>query len=139
VLISTALQCDISHLLELNLTNASGQLKYAGTNITMCGICGIANLRNTEAAINEDVLARMTQSMTHRGPDQDGLYCCGQVGLGSRRLSGRNSFAADEPDFPVRTTIGAARGVSLSPPTFSSGYFAAANTIIGDINRRRVL
>jgi asparagine synthase (glutamine-hydrolysing) len=53
----------------------------------MCGICGIANLRNAEAAVDEGVLARMTQSMTHRGPDQDGLYCCGQVGLGSRRLS----------------------------------------------------
>jgi asparagine synthase (glutamine-hydrolysing) len=29
----------------------------------------------------------MTQSIRHRGPDEQGLYCGGQVGLGSRRLS----------------------------------------------------
>jgi asparagine synthase (glutamine-hydrolysing) len=34
-----------------------------------------------------DVLGRMMEAMRHRGPDEDGLYISGPVGLGHRRLS----------------------------------------------------
>jgi asparagine synthase (glutamine-hydrolysing) len=52
----------------------------------MCGICGIVGL-NTSRAIDRDALLKMTQVMKHRGPDDQGTYADGQVGLGSRRLS----------------------------------------------------
>ncbi len=52
----------------------------------MCGICGIVGL-NTSQVVDRDVLLKMTQAMVHRGPDEQGIYYCGQVGLGSRRLS----------------------------------------------------
>ena len=52
----------------------------------MCGICGIANLK-TAQPIDKHVLLKMTQAMTHRGPDEQGLYHDQRVGLGSRRLS----------------------------------------------------
>ncbi len=52
----------------------------------MCGICGIAGI-NEAKPVDEQVLQTMTQAMVHRGPDEQGVYCRGQVGLGSRRLS----------------------------------------------------
>lgn len=54
----------------------------------MCGICGIWNYR-TGAPVGRDLLARMTATLHHRGPDDDGAYfddVCG-VALGFRRLS----------------------------------------------------
>ena len=52
----------------------------------MCGICGIVyNDKNRH--INESTLASMLDSLIHRGPDDRGLYCKENVGLGSRRLS----------------------------------------------------
>ncbi|MFN8371326.1 MAG: asparagine synthase (glutamine-hydrolyzing) [Anaerolineae bacterium] len=52
----------------------------------MCGICGIANLQS-HAPVDEALLHRMTASITHRGPDEDGFYCRDFVGMGMRRLS----------------------------------------------------
>jgi asparagine synthase (glutamine-hydrolysing) len=52
----------------------------------MCGICGTVNLTDNQP-VDEIILQRMTDSMRHRGPDEQGIYCKGGVGLGSRRLS----------------------------------------------------
>ncbi len=52
----------------------------------MCGICGIVGF-NPSQMVDQAVLVKMTQAMIHRGPDEQGIFCCGQVGLGSRRLS----------------------------------------------------
>jgi asparagine synthase (glutamine-hydrolysing) len=52
----------------------------------MCGITGIYHYAN-EQAVNEAVLRRMTDVIAHRGPDEDGFYVTGKVGLGHRRLS----------------------------------------------------
>ncbi len=52
----------------------------------MCGICGIVNLK-TGQPVDQTVLLNMTQAMKHRGPDEQGVYLNGPVGLGSRRLS----------------------------------------------------
>jgi len=51
----------------------------------MCGIAGIVS----EAGPPPDgaTLHRMCQSMVHRGPDDQGIYLRGSVGLGMRRLS----------------------------------------------------
>jgi asparagine synthase (glutamine-hydrolysing) len=51
----------------------------------MCGIAGFVN-REGEAA-DRELLARMTATIAHRGPDGDGFYCQGPAGLGHRRLS----------------------------------------------------
>ncbi|HWP45677.1 MAG TPA: XrtA/PEP-CTERM system amidotransferase [Candidatus Limnocylindrales bacterium] len=52
----------------------------------MCGISGIYNFR-TNNPVSWDLLKSMTDTMTHRGPDDDGYYISGPVGLGHRRLS----------------------------------------------------
>ncbi len=52
----------------------------------MCGICGIVNYRDG-APVNPDILAGMTRALTRRGPDDEGFYRSGYVGLGHRRLS----------------------------------------------------
>jgi asparagine synthase (glutamine-hydrolysing) len=52
----------------------------------MCGICGQYNYRKSEPIVRS-TLERMTASMTHRGPDDEGYYVAGDLGLGFRRLS----------------------------------------------------
>jgi asparagine synthase (glutamine-hydrolysing) len=47
----------------------------------MCGICGFTG------DSNESVLKKMTDSIFHRGPDEEGFYSDGKVNLGIRRLS----------------------------------------------------
>ncbi|MEE4167052.1 MAG: asparagine synthase (glutamine-hydrolyzing), partial [Desulfocapsaceae bacterium] len=46
----------------------------------MCGICGF----NWQ---DETLVRSMAQTMTHRGPDQEGVFCSPRVSLAHRRLS----------------------------------------------------
>lgn len=48
----------------------------------MCGLGGIVG-----GAISEDALARMSQAIAHRGPDDSGVWTEADVGLVHRRLS----------------------------------------------------
>ena len=52
----------------------------------MCGIAGIYNFKDARA-IEPELLRRMTDVIRHRGPDADGIYVNGNIGLGHRRLS----------------------------------------------------
>jgi asparagine synthase (glutamine-hydrolysing) len=52
----------------------------------MCGICGIYNFR-TKEPVTLDLLKAMNDTMVHRGPDDEGFYISGSIGLGHRRLS----------------------------------------------------
>ncbi len=52
----------------------------------MCGICGEYNF-GPETKADTSRLLRMTRSLAHRGPDDEGTYASGHVGLGFRRLS----------------------------------------------------
>lgn len=52
----------------------------------MCGIAGMLVKTAGEPA-NPDVLLRMRDTMVHRGPDDEGIYTDGPVGLCHRRLS----------------------------------------------------
>lgn len=52
----------------------------------MCGICGIFEL-DPEAVVDGTLLKRMNQTLVHRGPDDEGAYVNGPVGLAMRRLS----------------------------------------------------
>ncbi|HZP01024.1 MAG TPA: asparagine synthase (glutamine-hydrolyzing) [Terriglobia bacterium] len=53
---------------------------------SMCGICGVYNY-GTRAPVDPVDLKRATDAMAHRGPDDEGLYLDGELGLGNRRLS----------------------------------------------------
>lgn len=49
----------------------------------MCGICGFTGkLEN-----RDEVLKKMTEAITHRGPDSDGFYTDENISMGFRRLS----------------------------------------------------
>lgn len=52
----------------------------------MCGICGQFNYERL-APVSRREIARMAGSIAHRGPDDEGYYVNGPVGLGFRRLS----------------------------------------------------
>jgi len=52
----------------------------------MCGICGQFNFRKSEPVRRQDIEA-MANALVHRGPDDDGYYIAGPLGLGFRRLS----------------------------------------------------
>jgi asparagine synthase (glutamine-hydrolysing) len=52
----------------------------------MCGICGKLEF-DAEANVAPHLLKQMADAIVHRGPDDDGYYVSGQIGLGFRRLS----------------------------------------------------
>src|SRR5438552_7089584 len=52
----------------------------------MCGIVGIFNF-DPARPVDGDLLRVMNATITHRGPDEDGFYLNGPVGLTNRRLS----------------------------------------------------
>ncbi len=52
----------------------------------MCGICGVINL-DRSLHVDTATLKAMNQRIVHRGPDDDGFYVSGNVGLAMRRLS----------------------------------------------------
>ena len=52
----------------------------------MCGICGIIGNDGSEP-VSEATIRAMCSVMHHRGPDDEGVYLRGGVGLGHRRLS----------------------------------------------------
>jgi len=52
----------------------------------MCGICGRLNLRSDLPPVGVEYLRRMLEPISHRGPDAEGIYTSGPVGLGHKRL-----------------------------------------------------
>ena len=62
----------------------------------MCGIVGYSDLRRQRPAERE-VLARMSGMLVHRGPDSEGYFVEGSVGLGFRRLSIVDPAGGDQP------------------------------------------
>jgi asparagine synthase (glutamine-hydrolysing) len=52
----------------------------------MCGITGIYNFKTLEP-ISKGTLKAMTDTLVHRGPDDEGFYTSGALGLGHRRLA----------------------------------------------------
>ncbi len=51
----------------------------------MCGIVGVVNLDGRAA--DRALVGRMNEAIHHRGPDEDGYYVEGHVGLAMRRLA----------------------------------------------------
>ena len=60
----------------------------------MCGICGTAS---TGRAADPEQLAAMSATLVHRGPDSDGMFVDGPVGLAARRLSIIDLDTGDQP------------------------------------------
>ncbi len=62
----------------------------------MCGICGAIDLNGATPISLEGVQA-MTRAIAHRGPDGDGFYVNGSLGMGMRRLSIIDLAGGDQP------------------------------------------
>jgi asparagine synthase (glutamine-hydrolysing) len=52
----------------------------------MCGICGLFEPGRTSIA-DRALVKTMADTLSHRGPDEEGVYCGPGIGLGHRRLS----------------------------------------------------
>ena len=53
----------------------------------MCGYAGFCNLNNNISISNKiDTLKKITQALTHRGPDEEGYFTNERINLGHRRL-----------------------------------------------------
>ena len=68
----------------------------------MCGIAGIYHYGERERPVDKRLLSRMTRVLAHRGPDDEGIFIDGPLGLGHRRLAivdlsptGRQPMASD--------------------------------------------
>lgn len=62
----------------------------------MCGICGVA-FADRERPAEQDMLAEMTASLHHRGPDGRGFHISPGIGLGMTRLSIVDLDTGDQP------------------------------------------
>lgn len=64
----------------------------------MCGIAGIFNTRSEDAPQTE-LINRMTDAITHRGPDESGIHLEPGLALGHRRLSVIDIASGQQPLF----------------------------------------
>lgn len=64
----------------------------------MCGIAGMVQTR-PDGALNPVVIHRMCEAIVHRGPDDEGIFVKGGVGLGMRRLSIIDLSGGHQPVF----------------------------------------
>jgi len=63
----------------------------------MCGINGIAFSSRSGRTVDRAALERMRDVITHRGPDDEGVFIDGPIGLGHRRLSIVDVAAGHQP------------------------------------------
>ncbi|MEI7645732.1 MAG: asparagine synthase (glutamine-hydrolyzing) [Chloroflexales bacterium] len=63
----------------------------------MCGICGI--LHPDGRLVDADLLRCMNDRITHRGPDSDGFFLSGHVGMAMRRLAIIDLSGGNQPIF----------------------------------------
>ena len=64
----------------------------------MCGIVGIYRF-DRQAEVREESLRAMADAIVHRGPDDEGFFASGNVGLGMRRLSIIDLSGGHQPIF----------------------------------------
>ena len=70
----------------------------------MCGICGQFNFARNEP-VEPDTIRGMAQTMVHRGPDDEGYFISGSVGLGFRRLSIIDLAGGHQPMSDAEQTV----------------------------------
>ena len=61
----------------------------------MCGICGVIHFDGKP--VTREMLRRMNRRLTHRGPDGEGYFIAGNVGLAMRRLKIIDIAGSDQP------------------------------------------
>ena len=61
----------------------------------MCGICGVIHFDGKP--VSRELLKGMNDTLTHRGPDGDGYFIDGRVGLAMRRLKIIDIAGSDQP------------------------------------------
>src|SRR5437899_2196319 len=70
----------------------------------MCGICGQFNFARNDP-VQPETIRRMTESIRHRGPDDEGYLISGALGLGFRRLSIIDLAGGHQPMSDAEETI----------------------------------
>src|SRR6266513_130610 len=70
----------------------------------MCGICGQFNFARNEP-VEPDTIRRMTESIRHRGPDDEGYLISGPLGFGFRRLSIIDLAGVHQPMSDAEKTV----------------------------------
>src|SRR5215831_3262388 len=70
----------------------------------MCGICGQFDFQGGAPVSRATVLA-MAGTIAHRGPDDEGFYFSGSLGLGFRRLSIIDLAAGHQPMSDAENTV----------------------------------
>src|SRR6478752_4046773 len=70
----------------------------------MCGICGQFNFAS-DAPVDPEIIRRMADSIAHRGPDDEGYFVSGPIGLGFRRLSIIDLAGGHQPMADAEETV----------------------------------
>src|SRR5262245_19583282 len=70
----------------------------------MCGIAGQFNFQRREP-VERATVERMAPSIVHRGPDDEGFFISGPVGLGFRRLSIIDLTSGHQPMSDAEGTV----------------------------------
>jgi asparagine synthase (glutamine-hydrolysing) len=70
----------------------------------MCGIAGQFNFERCEP-VERETIVRMARSIVHRGPDDEGFFIAGPVGLGFRRLSIIDLAGGHQPMSDAEQTV----------------------------------
>src|SRR5216110_1565082 len=70
----------------------------------MCGITGQYNFERHEP-VERETIVRMARSIAHRGPDDEGFFITGPVGLGFRRLSIIDLACGHQPMSDAEETV----------------------------------
>ena len=61
----------------------------------MCGICGVIHFDGKP--VTRELLAGMNNTLRHRGPDGEGYFIDGNIGLAMRRLKIIDIAGSDQP------------------------------------------
>jgi asparagine synthase (glutamine-hydrolysing) len=70
----------------------------------MCGIAGQFNFQRHEP-VERETIVRMARSIVHRGPDDEGFFIAGPIGLGFRRLSIIDLSGGHQPMSDAEETV----------------------------------
>jgi asparagine synthase (glutamine-hydrolysing) len=70
----------------------------------MCGICGQFNFAS-DARVEPTTVRHMTDTIAHRGPDDEGYFVSGPIGLGFRRLSIIDLAGGHQPMFDAERSV----------------------------------
>ncbi|MEO7725521.1 MAG: asparagine synthase (glutamine-hydrolyzing), partial [Chthoniobacterales bacterium] len=70
----------------------------------MCGITGQFNFAHGEP-VESETIRRMARAIAHRGPDDEGYFVSGPIGLGFRRLSIIDLAGGHQPMFDAEKTV----------------------------------